>query len=52
MAEMKWELEDFSFRFTEPELYRKIGQPVIIQGLMAPGKDLKASVPIQVSQVK
>src|SRR5882672_10468861 len=26
VAEMKWELEDFSFRFTEPELYRKIAQ--------------------------
>jgi GTP pyrophosphokinase len=24
VSEMKWELEDFSFRFTEPELYRKI----------------------------
>ncbi|HUQ28116.1 MAG TPA: bifunctional (p)ppGpp synthetase/guanosine-3',5'-bis(diphosphate) 3'-pyrophosphohydrolase [Usitatibacter sp.] len=26
VSEMKWELEDFSFRFTEPELYRKIAQ--------------------------
>jgi GTP pyrophosphokinase len=26
VAEMKWELEDFAFRFTEPELYRKIAQ--------------------------
>jgi len=26
VAEMKWELEDFSFRYTEPELYRKIAQ--------------------------
>ncbi|HET7730711.1 MAG TPA: bifunctional (p)ppGpp synthetase/guanosine-3',5'-bis(diphosphate) 3'-pyrophosphohydrolase [Usitatibacter sp.] len=26
VAEMKWELEDFSFRFTEPELYKKIAQ--------------------------
>jgi GTP pyrophosphokinase len=24
VSEMKWELEDFSFRFTEPDLYRKI----------------------------
>jgi GTP pyrophosphokinase len=26
VSEMKWELEDFSFRYTEPELYRKIAQ--------------------------
>jgi GTP pyrophosphokinase len=26
VSEMKWELEDFSFRFTEPDLYRKIAQ--------------------------
>ena len=31
---------------------KKLGQTVIIQGLMMPGKDLKAPVPIQVSQVK
>jgi GTP pyrophosphokinase len=24
VAELKWELEDFAFRFTEPELYRKV----------------------------
>jgi GTP pyrophosphokinase len=24
VSEMKWELEDFAFRFTEPDLYRKI----------------------------
>jgi GTP pyrophosphokinase len=24
VSEMKWELEDFSFRYTEPELYRRI----------------------------
>ena len=24
VADMKWELEDFAFRYTEPELYRKI----------------------------
>jgi GTP pyrophosphokinase len=23
---VKWELEDFSFRYTEPELYKKIAQ--------------------------
>lgn len=26
VSEMKWELEDFSFRYTEPELYRRIAQ--------------------------
>lgn len=26
VSEMKWELEDFSFRYTEPDLYRKIAQ--------------------------
>ncbi|MGZ5033192.1 MAG: RelA/SpoT family protein, partial [Usitatibacter sp.] len=26
VAEMKWELEDFSFRYTEPDLYRQIAQ--------------------------
>jgi GTP pyrophosphokinase len=26
VSEVKWELEDFSFRFTEPELYKKIAQ--------------------------
>ncbi len=26
VSEVKWELEDFSFRYTEPELYRKIAQ--------------------------
>jgi copper chaperone CopZ len=31
---------------------KKLGQTVIIQGLMTPGKDLKAPVPIQVSQVR
>ena len=24
VAELKWELEDFAFRYTEPELYRKV----------------------------
>ena len=26
VAEMKWELEDYSFRYTEPDLYKKIAQ--------------------------
>ncbi|HXF77490.1 MAG TPA: bifunctional (p)ppGpp synthetase/guanosine-3',5'-bis(diphosphate) 3'-pyrophosphohydrolase [Usitatibacter sp.] len=26
VSDLKWELEDFSFRFTEPDLYRKIAQ--------------------------
>ncbi len=26
VSEMKWELEDFSFRFTEPEIYKTIAQ--------------------------
>jgi GTP pyrophosphokinase len=26
VSDMKWELEDFSFRYTEPDLYRKIAQ--------------------------
>ena len=26
VSEMKWELEDFSFRYTEPDLYRKIAR--------------------------
>ena len=30
---------------------KKIGQPVIVHGVMVPGKDLKALVPLQVSQV-
>jgi copper chaperone CopZ len=34
------------------EASKKLGQTVIIQGLMIPGKDLKAPVPIQVSQVR
>ena len=31
---------------------KKPGQIVTIQGVMTPGKDLKASVPLQVNQVK
>src|SRR4051812_924112 len=30
----------------------KAGQAVVIQGVMVPGKDLKAVVPLQVTQVK
>jgi copper chaperone CopZ len=30
----------------------KAGQTVVIEGVMVPGKDLKALVPLQVSQVK
>ena len=30
----------------------KVGQTVIVQGVMMPGKDLKATVPLLVSQVK
>ena len=30
----------------------KAGQTVVIQGVMVPGKDLKAPVPLQVGQVK
>ena len=31
---------------------KKVGQSVLVQGVMVPGKDLKALVPLQVSQVK
>jgi copper chaperone CopZ len=31
---------------------QKLGQTVIVQGVMAPLKDLKASVPLRVTQVK
>ena len=34
------------------EAAKKVGQSVVIQGVMAPGKDLKSFVPLQVSQVK
>jgi copper chaperone CopZ len=34
------------------EAPQKVGQTVIIQGVMVPGKDSKVSVPLQVSQVK
>jgi hypothetical protein len=31
---------------------KKVGQSVVVQGVMMPGKDLQALVPLQVSQVK
>jgi copper chaperone CopZ len=31
---------------------KKVGQSVIVQGVMVPGKDLKLLVPLQVGQVK
>ena len=31
---------------------RRVGQSAIIQGVMVPGKDLKALVPVEVNQVK
>jgi len=34
------------------EAPKKLGQTVVIQGVMAPSKDLKAPVPLQVGQVK
>jgi len=34
------------------EAPKKLGQSVTVQGVMVPGKDLKAAVPLQVSQVK
>jgi copper chaperone CopZ len=34
------------------EVPKKLGQTVTIQGVMVPGKDLKALVPLQVGQVK
>lgn len=34
------------------EAHKKLGQTVIVQGVMAPTKDLKAAVPLQVSQLK
>jgi copper chaperone CopZ len=34
------------------EASKKLGQTVILQGLMVPAKDLKAAVPLQVSHVK
>lgn len=34
------------------EAQKKVGQTVIIQGVMVPAKDLKAPVPLQISQVK
>ena len=34
------------------EAQKKLGQTVIVQGVMVPAKDLKAGVPLSVSQVK
>lgn len=34
------------------EVSRRSGQTVVIQGVMTPGKDLKAPAPLRVSQVK
>jgi copper chaperone CopZ len=34
------------------EASKKLGQTVTVQGVMEPGKDLKAPVPLQVGQVK
>jgi copper chaperone CopZ len=34
------------------EASKKLGQTVIVQGVMEPGKDLKAPVPLQVGQVE
>jgi copper chaperone CopZ len=34
------------------EASKKLSQTVIVQGVMAPGKDLKASVPLQVAEVR
>jgi copper chaperone CopZ len=34
------------------KLQQKLGQTVILQGVMEPGKDLQSTVPLQVSQVK
>lgn len=34
------------------EISKRLGQTVIVQGVMAPAKDLKASVPLQVGLIK
>jgi copper chaperone CopZ len=34
------------------EASKRVGKTVVIQGVMMPGKDLKAAVPLQVEQVK
>jgi copper chaperone CopZ len=34
------------------EAAKKLGQRVVVQGIMMPGKDLKAPVPLQVSHLK
>ena len=37
---------------TYNEAAKKVGQSVVLQGVMTPGKDLKALVPLQISQMK
>ncbi len=34
------------------EVRKRLGQSAVVQGVMTPGKDLKALVPLQVTQVK
>ena len=34
------------------EAAKKLGQEVVVQGVMMPGKDLKALVPLQITQMK
>ena len=34
------------------EAQKRLGQTVVMQGVMVPGKDLRAAVPLQVNQVK
>ena len=34
------------------EALKRIGQTVVVQGVMVPGKDLKASAPLQVREMK
>jgi copper chaperone CopZ len=34
------------------EVHQKLGQTTILQGVMVPGKDFKAPVPLQINQVK
>jgi hypothetical protein len=34
------------------EAGKKVGQSVIVEGVMLPGKDLKAAVPLQIREVR
>lgn len=43
---------DPTHRAAYSEVSKKIGQTVTVQGVMTPGKDLKASVPLQVQEMK